>query len=81
MSKYNINLLECPRVELGWGYLQKITEYLAAGKSNHQLVYLFESRELIITHPDILVILLKLEIPFIEKMPQNSFKFIVLKNG
>ena len=72
-----INIYEYPRVILGWGYLKDLIDFLGTSNKKIELVYLFETHELIITDIYITTALQKLNIPFEEKAPQNSIVYIL----
>lgn len=73
----SIDLVETPRVQIGWIYLTTLIEYLANNNSKIDIVYLFESHELIITDESLLVTLKDLQIPFKESRPGNSLRFVL----
>jgi len=77
--KASIDLLDHPRVELGWIYLNTLIESLAKSQSKVELVYLFESKELILTDPSIIEVLNNLKIPYKESRPENSLRFLLVK--
>ena len=79
MSKNLINLLDYSRVELGSAYLEDLVDYLAKTHTNIQLIYLFGTKELIITDDKLLDVLNHLNIPYKESMPQNTLKFLMNK--
>jgi hypothetical protein len=72
-----IDLLDYPRVEIGWGYLNSLIDFIANSDKKIEFVYLFESHELIITDPYLITSLEKLNIPYKEKLPQNSIRYIL----
>lgn len=74
---YTIDLLEYPRVEIGWGYLSSLIDFIANSNKKIELVYLFETHELIITDPYLITSLEKLNIPYKEKPSLSTIKYIL----
>ena len=75
----NIDLLETPRVELGWAFLSPLIEALAHKSSKVIILYDFETNELLITDQIVLDTLNKLNIPFKESHRKNSLRFVLKK--
>lgn len=74
---YTIDLLEYPRVEIGWGYLSSLIDFIANSDKKIELVYLFETHELIVTDPYLITSLEKLNIPYKEKPPLSTINYIL----
>ena len=76
MKDYIINVHELPRVKLGWINISKINEYLGENDSEIRLLYLFKTKELVITDEKLYEILLKLNINYEHSTPNNSIKYV-----
>lgn len=72
-----INLYDYPRIILGWGYLKDLIDYFGNSSKKIEIIYFFENHELIVTDPEIITTLKKLNIPFEEKKPHNSIMYIL----
>lgn len=68
--------LDETRATLGWVHLSKIIDYIASANLNIDLVYLFETHELVITDPKLITILDDLGIKYTLDNPMPGILFI-----
>ena len=73
MGKY----FDLPKAKIGWALLSNLINRL--GKLNYQgdIIYLFDTCELVITDPKLIEHLDALEINYDLRNPENSVKFII----
>ena len=74
-----IDIYEYSKAEVGWGYLSTLIQHLARTDSKVELVYLFDTHELVITDDILIKALDQLNIPYKEIPPSNTLKFILKK--
>lgn len=67
---------EYKRAKIGWALLPKLTEFLGLMCSKIELIYLYETHELVITDEKLLEHLDYLQIDYELKHPSNAIKFI-----
>lgn len=72
-------IINLPRAKMGWSWLDKLAKELARIESTIELVYLFKTKELVITDDYLLELLTRLDIPHTLSSPDNSIKFILVK--
>lgn len=70
------NYLEFKKAKVGWSLLPKLIEFLGELNSKIELIYLFETHEIVITNENLINYLDRLHISYEIKKPSNAVKFI-----
>lgn len=78
MNGDTIDLYKYPRVTFGWAWLSKLNDHLGSSNSEIRLLYLYKTKELLITDEKLYGILKHLGIPYQDTTPSNSMKFLKL---
>lgn len=68
--------LEYKRAKVGWSLLPKLTNLLGSLNSKIELIYMFDTHELVITDDELLKHLDYLHILYELKHPPNAIKFV-----